>query len=347
MNKNLLLVLFTAVLIVLPACKTQSVAQKKKKKPEWVDNLNSVYNDDYYIANVGIADTRDAAKQRAAAGISERFQTKISVDQTYRQRYDAYIDATGNMTETGVENLDKKIRTVSEQVLVNVAYSDFYTDETGKIFVAAYLDRQKTSTIYTDRIMSNDRSIDQFMSGSKAASDAVERYAYANAAYIVSLNNQMLREQLQVIKQGAAPLTMNTHGEITEARAKAAADVKYLINIEGDVDNKVITKLKEVLTGEGFTIIDSESEAVLTLDTKVGFEKLDLDRKDAIFIGWSVQMSMKDNANTTIFSLAKEGRDGGKNITGAERMSMRTIYKYIDVDFNRELSSYFDGMVLK
>lgn len=320
-------------------------AQKKNKRPEWVDNVQSKYNDNLYIASLGVGDTHEAAKKRASAGIAERFKTKINVEQSYLQRYNSFTDTKGSMSESGAESMEKQIDTYANETLLNIAYGDFYTDENGRIYVVGYIDRMQTAPIYADKIRKNDRQIDNYWEKGKQQSDPVARYAYINAAYIISLYSEQLREQLAIIDQNSVELTIVSHGEIHEARVKAAAEVKFSVDVKNDEDNKVQTKISEVLTKSGFQVVESEASAVLSIKASIAFEDVELDRGNLEFIGWTVKLNMYDSATNTLLSLNKTSRDGGKNKNTAKRMSYRGIYKYLEQNFNKELQSFFDKSI--
>lgn len=346
-QKSILLAKQLIICIIMFSTVQVASGQKKKnkKRPEWVDNVQSIYSDHLYIASLGVSDTHDGAKKRAAAGIAERFKTKINVEQSYLQRYNSFTDAEGGMTEEGAESMEKQIDTYANETLLNIAYGDFYTDENGRVYVVGYIDRGKTAPIYADKIRKNDRQIDNYWSKGKEHSDPVAKYAYINAAYIISLYNEQLREQLAIIDQNSIEITIVSHGDILEARTKAAANIKFFVSVENDDEDKVKSKIGEVLTKSGFRLVDDKLSAILEIKSDVSFEDIELDREGLEFIGWTIKLDMKDNAGNTILSLNKTSRDGGKNKNTASRMSYRSIYNYLEQDFHKELEDFFDSNV--
>lgn len=347
--KNYSRLILICLCIFLSASDTygQKKKKKNKKQPEWVENIQSVYPDIQYIASLGVSDSHDGAKKRAAAGIAERFKTRINVEQSYLQRYHSFTDAEGNMVESGEEGLQKQIDTYADETLMNIAYGDFYTDDAGRVYVIGYIDRMKTAPIYADKIRKNDRQMDNYFSKGKQQRDPVAKYAYINAAYIISLYNEQLREQLAIIDQNAVEITIVSHGDLVEARTKAAADIKYSVYVDFDEDDKVKSKISEILTKSGFQIVENKETAILFIDADVSFEDIDLDRGDLKFIGWNLKISMDDTADKTLLALNESSRDGGKNKGTAKRMAYRSIYKYIENEFHRELNTFFDKAVKK
>jgi hypothetical protein len=320
---------------------------QKNKRPDWVDNVQSKYSDNLYIASLGVSDTHDGAKKRASAGIAERFKTKINVEQSYLQRYNSFTNTKGSTSESGTESIEKQIDTYANETLLNIAYGDFYTDNNGRVYVVGYIDRMKTAPIYANKIRKNDRQIDNYWTKGKQQTNPVIKYAYINAAYIISLYSEQLREKLAIIDQNSVEITIVSHGEIVDARTKAAADVKFTIAVENDEDDKVKAKISEVLTKSGFQVIGNEALADLNIKADIEFEDVNLDNRNLKFIGWTVNLDMLDNTENTLLSLNKTSRDGGKNRSNAVRMSYRSIYKYLELDFNKELESFFDNNIKK
>lgn len=341
--------LIICLCILLSASVTygQKKKKKNKKEPVWVENIQSAYPDIQYIASLGVSDTHDGARKRAAAGIAERFKTRVNVEQSYLQRYHSFTDAEGKMIESGEEGLEKQIDTYADQTLMNIAYGDFYTDEAGRVYVVGYLDRMKTASIYADKIRKNDWQIDNYFSKAKQQNNLVKKYAYLNAAYIISLYNEQLREQLAIIDQNSVELTLVSHGDLVDARTKAASDIKFSVFVDFDEDDKLKSKITEILTKSGFQVVDSKESAILLIDADISFEDLDLDRGDLKFIGWNLKISMDDTADKTLLALNESSRDGGKNKGTAKRMAYRSIYKYIDNEFQKELTTFFDKAVKK
>lgn len=327
--------------IVTSCSSSKTMAQSSKSgRPEWVDNVSSKYHDGFYIASLGTGDTHDAAKRRAAAGISERFKTSIKVEQRYYQEYKSLTDQGGQMTETGSEEMDRQIDTYSDQTLMNIAYGDYYTDEVGKVYVVAYIDRMQTAPIYADKIRENDALVSRFWQSHNSEEDIISKYAYVNAAYIISLNNQVLREQLQIIEQSQVPPVVIPHGEIVEARAKAASQVKFSIDLKG-TDENTKAEVSEILTRDGFSVVADEA-AILHINGNTSLEPVELDREGLQFYIWKVNLHMDDNKGNRVFSLSHSGRDGGKSESAAKRVCYRSINKYLNKEFSSELDAFFD-----
>ncbi len=339
-------ILSVFLIAVLLSLSNSVCGQKKDKRPDWVDNVQNKYSDNFYIASLGVGDTHESAKKKAAAGIAERFKTTIRVEQNYLQRYNSFTDLEGKTAEAGTEELEKQIDTYADETLFNIAYGNFYTDENGRIYVVGYIDRKKTAPIYADKIRENDRQIDNYLTKGKKKNDPVERFAYINAAYIISLYSEQLREQLSIIDQNSVPLTIVSHADVVDARTKAAGNIKFSIAVSGDDENEIYAKIAEIISKTGFRIVNEETSSnVLSIASDISFEKVELERRNLEFIAWNLKIEMKDINNNVLLALNKTSRDGGKSVKTAQRMAYRSIHKYLESNFSSELSAFFDKNV--
>jgi hypothetical protein len=148
------------LLLLLFSCAAQTKSSKKGSsgKPKWLENPKSVYPDTQYMTAIGEGDTHQAAQNMAAGNLSRIFEMKVKADETIMQRASELIRGNETKLEEQV-NVEKHINIFSSQQLMNVQFADSYTNEYGRIFVLAYLNRMKTAEIYEEKIDANSAQI--------------------------------------------------------------------------------------------------------------------------------------------------------------------------------------------
>ena len=331
-----------AVALVGSACVTTGPATKGKR-PSWMDNPHSKYPLRYYITAVGEGDALDDAQTVAVGNLAKVFRSDVKVDETLRERYVELMGKKNSYQEQS--QFDRNVQVQSGLSLVNVQYADSYTDDTGRVYALAFINRAGTAKIYATRLIQNNARTHYFVGQSSDASPAVA-YAALSAAMAVSADSQVLLEQLDVISPAtkqAAKMTYD-HDALSERLAEAAAKVRFDAHVEGDREGKVAGALDAMITDLGFTV-GKESPA-LRVQGKVTFADTDLKRDGLSFVRYEVKLDIVDQAGVTVASVADRGREGHVSKPEAQARCVRTIVSLIDSKLRPKLLAYFDGLVV-
>ena len=339
MKKLLLIVLMIIILFTLQAKK------KKDKKPDWLENPKDVYPESIYLTAIGDGDSRAEAENYAAGNLSKILESKIKTDQTVRERYQELITDEGSSFEES-SDITKQVNIQSEQTLVNIQFAESYTDNMGRVFVIAYLDRMKTADIYFEKINKNAEKIVFFITQGNETQDPVSKYANLNAACAISLNNEILLEQLSIISPNSkASLELGyDFNELNKETAEYAKMIDFNVDIQNDMDNKVSILVEELMTDLGFVLAD---DAILHAVGSVAFEETDIKRENLVFVRYDLQLKINDNSGKTFITISDNGREGHVSFSEATARAIRTVEKKIKKELKKKLVSYFDGLVIK
>ncbi len=318
---------------------------KKNEEPEWLTNPKSIYPDAMYLSALGEGDTRLAAESNASGNLSRIFESKIKVDQTYRERYQELTRGTTTETQ-GVSEMDRNVGVQSEQTLFNIQFGESYNDKTGRVHVIAYLDRLRTGEIYSSKIEQNAGQVTWYLDKKKSTADPLTQYALQNAAIIVATNNQVLMEQLRIISPNMADFIQLPYDltELQSALKEMGKEMKVSIAIKGDQDEKVTNTLKEMLGDAGFSLGDN---GVLKITGEIGYEKVDLDKGDQKFVRWEITLDLNDCNGENLIHYYEKGREGHINYPEAMERSVREIEKKLKKQFIGKLNDYIDGLVMR
>ncbi len=335
--------LLSIILILILSCAAHA-KKRKDSKPEWLKNPKAVYSEQMYLTAVGEGDSRSDAENMAAGNLARIFESNIKAEETVNQRY---MELTKNDKTDFEEQTDvtKSVNIQSQQTLFNIQYGESYTDDVGRIYAIAYLNRMKTAEIYENKINKNASRIDYFMGIADKSGDPILRYAAMNAASAVSSINELLLAQLTIIFPSAIDmLEINyNHDKIVKDTNAAAANVSCKIAIQNDEENKIVIMLEELINDLGFVL---SKESVLRIDGNIILEKTDL-KRDLEFIRYELQINVTDNKDSVIVSMSEKGREGHVSASEAEARAIRTLSKKINKQLKKKLVAYFDGMVLE
>ncbi len=318
---------------------------KKTEEPEWLTNPKSLYPDTMYLSSLGEGDTRASAENDAAGNLSRVFESKIKVDQTYRERYKELTRGTATETED-ISELNKNIGVQSQQTLYNIQFGESYTDGKGRVHVIAYLDRLRTGEIYSSKIEQNANQVSWYLDKKKSSNDPLTKYALQNAAIIVATNNQVLLEQLRIISPNMADF-IDMPYDLTELQAtlkEMGKSVRVSVTIKGDQDMKITNLLKEMLNEAGFGLAD---DGYLKVTGDIGYEKVDLGKSDEKFVRWEITLDLDTQKGDNLIHYYEKGREGHISYPEAMERSVREIEKKLSKQFIGKLNDYIDGLVMQ
>jgi hypothetical protein len=353
MKKFIIIVTLLLMALLLLNCSQSgqnlgSANAESKNRPAWMDNPHQQYPDAQYLVAIGAGDTRQDAENIAAGNLSRIFESKVKVDHTMKERYKSLSKGTKFVSEELTTESNENVNIKSDQSLVNVQFGKSYTDKMARIHVLAYLNRGETAAIYAEKISTANDQIIFFSDKGENNEDIVEKYAYMNAALIVSLNNKMLLDQLSVISPADYKIINANkgynHNEIKNTIFDLAQKITFSVNIENDSDDKVKILLEEIISELNFNL---SNDPILNIDGEVSYEDLDLQRGNLKFVGWNLDIKMTNNNDDVLITIAEKGREGGLDRTGAKRNAIKQIGKVISKKFKGQLTGYFDGKVIE
>lgn len=337
MRKSVILVMS---ILLLTSCAAH--AKKKKGRPKWLQNPKLKYSEQKYLSAIGQGDSRKVAENMAAANLAKIFKSVIVADETISQRYQELTKGDEFQYEEET-NVAKNVNIRSKQSLFNVQYGESYVDNLGRVYVIAYLNRMKTAQIYEAKIEKNAEKIAYYLNNELNTDNLIEKYASLNAASIISLTNEALQEQLQIIFPSALEiLELNyDHQQLMQEAAQLSKKIGFSIDITNDPEEKLQILLKEMFTDLGFTL---NNNPILKVKGNASFQKTDL-KRDLVFIRYELQLELKDNSGNTIAALSEKGREGHVSASEAKARAIRTLSRKIKGKFQKKVINYFDTLI--
>lgn len=317
-------------------------ANAQERKPAWVDHPEKDYPVSDYLVAIGIGDSRKEAENAALANLSKIFESNIKLDETIRSRYTELVKSENQPSLENRTDVSKEITVSSNQILYNVHYPEAFTDNLGKVYVLAVLEREPTAEIYIKNITNNDRRITHFIEKGTLNRDPIKRYAYYEAADVISQMNNRLINQLGIINPSYKSIdTLNRVDRIKELCRSAQEGIPFVVNVHGNDSDKIAAFISDALNQLGFPAAQS---GVLKIVCSEGIEEIDLKRPEK-FVRWSYQLSVLDTAGNSIISASENGREGHVTYGEAVARSQRTMRERIATKLKQEITRYFDRLV--
>ena len=224
------------------------------KRPSWIVDKDSAYPPEKFLAEVGEGDSLRGAKSNAAAAIAQIFRTRIQLDSSIRTRYTELTgsggDSLGMLTQT---EFDQTIDQSADESLSNLRYGESWSNDMGRVYTVAYLDRAQTGNLYRQRIIDNDKRVVELQGRAGTQSEPLRRFAFLDAAAVMAEANQLLLKQLEIINLPMARSTMSPYsiGELRAARADQATAMKIRIEVSGDESGRIQALLSDWANRKG------------------------------------------------------------------------------------------------
>jgi len=322
------------LLLVCAACVTQ-----KENIPAWLAAPQKEYPQGEYLVSLGEGDTRRAAENSAAAGLSRIFQSQINSSESLSE---TTTESRGTESTFGqVSELRSDVRIGSDQTLLNVQFGESFTDPHGRVHVAALIPRAETAEIYRNKISEINRRITFLVQRSDAAPDPIKRYAFRRAASRKAHENDLLLEQLRIIHpQACAAVALNYDPQtLYTATAGDGRNITFTVKMENSIVRNALVKM---LAAMGFS--ENAADPMLEFSGTTSFERMDMKREGLIFVRWNVNIEMQAHFDNPSLSLKKTSREGHISFEEARARAERAAAAEIDTRLRQELEQYFDRL---
>jgi LPP20 lipoprotein len=338
--------IFISVLtiLLLISCAAQAKG-KKGVEPDWLLNPKKVYPDLLYLTAIGEGDSRTEAENYAASNLAKTFESRVSTDETYSQRYQELVK-NDEVSFEDQTNVSKNVNINAEQTLYNIQFSESYTDKVGRIHVLAYINRTRTADIYEEKIETNSEKINYYVNQADGSTDIRIKYAAMSAAALISDNNNILLEQLDIISSDTKDFIDidYNHNEISKFSALYARSISFNIDISNDADDKITNLLMNLFNDMGFVMSDDH---ILSVVGEINFQETDLNRDDFKFIRYELTLHITDQDNIQVSSLSEKGKEGHTTYFEAQERAVRKLEEKIKRSVKIKIINYFDSLVRK
>ena len=330
----------TAVLLLLASCATGG--SSSGRRPAWVDDKHSLYPEEKYLVEIGEGASLKDAKQDGLAALSQIFRTTVKVDSTVRTRYRELSDSKKSLEVSQETTVDENITQLSDETLVNVHFGESWTDNMGRTYVVAYIDRTETAAIYRQRIEQDGEKTSYLISQSAGQTDLLRRFGYLDAAVVMDKNSSMMLDQLDIIHGPSRRMIFPSYDqeELYSLYAETAGQMVYAVSIQGDDGGRLSAMIAQVLTGRGFSV--GNGNAGLSVTGQVSVEDATLDNGYEN-IRWHLFLEMRNTSGEVVAAMEEQKRETGVSRDAAVSRGYRSMEEILKKKFIGDLERYFDS----
>jgi hypothetical protein len=345
-RRALAAVLAVSLMLASTACVAtpSSKSQAKGKAPAWMLDLDASYPKDKYLAAAGSGDAQRGAESDAAGALARVFNVNVKADSTATQRYQQIVQGGASSSQSEMQ-VTQTVGMKSGESLVNMHFSDPYSDSSGLVHIVAYLEREPTAAIYRAAIGKDTDRVDGFLSRAAASGgSALQAFALYDAAYQVGLNVERMLSQLRIIHAKSAILLENSVElpKIAASRDAAAAKLSYSLSIEGDTDGKIAGFVREALSAQSLSF---KADGALSVRGSWTVEPVPNAKYKAV--RWSLSIALYDEGGSAIANVVKESRESAISDTEALALAYREARKSLSKAMADSLQDYLTRAVIR
>lgn len=330
--------------LLLAACASGPETSSGGNRPGWMDDVNSLYPAEQYLAVIGEGDSMSKAKANAASDVALIFQNQITVDNTMESRFDELMNNGVLASVSESTSMTENINQQSDQELTNMKYGESWVDDMGTTYVIGYIDRVETGNIYKVRIEDQARIVAHLIGRSMQQDTLLGTYAFLDAAFAVAMGNEVLIEQLDIISPAIKRTIYLGYNlaDLKTARADTAAQMTFAIDVSGDPDNRIPPIIATVLTGMGFSI----SNGPLEINGDFSMEPVDRGN-DFVNYKWYLSLNLVDDRGIPVLAFEADTISAGLTESAAQSRVNKDVETEIQRTFGRELNNYFNSYIEK
>lgn len=333
--------------LILGACaSTGNSGSGDGSAPDWVRDKDSAYPPDKYLAELGEGDSLKGAKAEAAGAIAQIFRSQITVESTLRTRYTEITGETGNLLGLQTQtDFDQSIGQNADETLSNMKYGESWQDDMGRVYTVAYLDRLETGNLYRQRIIEIDQRVVELLQRAEAQDESLKRYAFLDAALVVSESSEVLLEQLEIINMPMARSVKHPYvpGDIRASKADQAAALNIVVEVVGDDEGIITATLSEWVSSKGFSL-SASGDMFLAAFVDLAAVELDNGYEN---LRWSLSISLLDSRGYEALSLSEQNRSSGVSESAALSRAYRDMKDMIRKELDKAFTAYLNSFLEK
>lgn len=238
----------------------------RHEKPLWADSftISQVFPSERYISSLGYAATKEMAISASDGNLASYFSREIS----------SFIRATQNLSNTDEtkESLSREIIIKSNIELFGIKHTEPYFDSDNKSYiVCAYISREEAWSILEPKLNIQYSSISKSINQVRNQ-NGLKAIININKLMSAASNFEELYYMALFIFPNRCEKYTNMMEELAELKQMSQIlkhEVRIKINIKGDSDERIYTKISSLVTDAGFTICKSGENHIMSVDVDI------------------------------------------------------------------------------
>ena len=313
-------------------------------QPRWVDDPYTVYPRDRYFAAVGSAATSDEAQRKALAALTAFFGQSVRSDFS---TVTMYTEAVQRGIVTVSENTrirDEVTTAASMDTLVGAEIGSVWDNGRGVIFAAAYMEKQRAISVYSDLIAINNRNIELLTEMSDAEKNPLDGYARYKLAAFISNINANYSNVISLAGGSAASLNIRSANLFNLEASNIIKNITVSVVVNNDRSGRIRDAFAGVLAAEGMRT--RGNNPLYTLEVRLDMGEVTFPNNRNVFCRFTVSANLVENATgAVLFPFNISDRAGHSTYENAQAAALTLMERTIAARYPGALREYFASML--
>lgn len=323
------------VIVLGGALGCTSMAQQSNNMPNWVNDPYTEFSQDRFLLAVGSGSTQQEAQNSALANLSRIFQSNIESEQKLIDEFREYTE-NNEISSEYTSQLLTVTHVGSSQNLINTKILKTH-DSKARVYALAGMERLETARIYSSEISRNEMRINNLTEMAENESSMLLKLGYVKKALMLAEVNMNLIAQKNVIQRGAtsSELEQQSRNGLQQWYNEIKKNIKVYISENNSLPGKINTAATNAFDTSGFSVV-ANKPALLFATVSFSTEEVDLQRENAAFVRWNLQISITDERNNTeLDTYSAEGREGALSYKEAKFRAVTEASDKIESEFTK------------
>jgi len=313
-------------------------------QPRWVNDPYAVYARDRYFAAVGSAENRDEAQKKALAALVAIFGQSVRSDFTAVTMYTEAVHR-GIVTVSEKTSVRDEVSTAaSMDTLIGAEIGNIWDNGRGTVYAAAYMEKAKIISIYSDLIMLNNHNIELLTTMSDTEKNTLDGYARYKLAALISTINSNYSNLISLAGGSTAALNIRSANFFNLEASNIIKNITVAINVNNDVSNRIQDAFASALTAEGLRT--RGNNPLYTLEVRQDMSEVTFPNNSYIYCRFTVSANLVENATgAVLFPFNFTDREGHTTYANAWANALTLIERTIAEKYPDALREYLASLL--
>ncbi len=318
-------------MIFFTGCVSKQSLDSHNSIPLWLSNetINEVFPNEDYLAFVSYGKTLENARANADTELSSYFNQKIESsvlgEELFVEKNDVYHSQ---------KNLTKTVKISTESDLIALRHTDpYYNKVEENYYICSYINRSEAWNLLEPKLNSSIKSFEQYKDRSKMELDIFKKLKLQNKALVYGQDFYKSYYLAIGIYPEKAESYSNIDLEIRELESTnflLKNKNPFSIICNGDNSNRIITKIEELLSGDG--LIVSQTNAIYCLRVNCNYDVQEIGETFVVYPQINILIETRDGVSQASFS-KQLSKVSSYTKDAAERLALNKIEIELENNF--------------
>jgi hypothetical protein len=313
--------------------------------PSWVADKENAFPDRDWLCVVESARNRQEAQSAAMNALARAFKTDVQSMTAAAQQFSQVLNEDGGRKIVSFsENRDfaqEVVTSTNVSGLIGVQ-TDVWESANGQVYVNARMNRRQCTARYTAMINENLAVIKALKEEAVRTTGTFDAYEALNFAVNLALITDNFQNILSVLDPGTSGrgLDYGNADAVKTLAQNAARSILIVIQVEGDVNNRINRAFASFFSGRGFRTGSSGAGSYL-LSAVLELEDIAQANQRNKFSRYLLNVSVEDKDGKEVFAYSGNGRQGHITQSEAQQRAIRAAETSIgEAEFAKEFDRY-------